>query len=614
MDAAIKQHYGQCSCQHLTNPDFLEKYLEGGYDLCISEFPYLYLNYPQLVSDNTAFYYGLASVMSDKCQATVDEYADVRDGMLLYLSFQQQFGLDGTLSDSHALEYESILERRYEKNYPGGLLTFVNEKMTAYAQLEQMGQVYSDATKQRALMMKIYIPGHNLEVYNHLQTLPSFRSCCEYLLKSLTLDNVIHQGEARRRATLATVDEPDHSRLDDEREIQALLARKDLPPNLQIPDELFRCIPRDALKEFLLNRKRLVEGESGRRGGDGDIPSQYGATGSEKNDATIRANKATADEDATGDDPLSEQLELMLKALTAQANLNRSAMMFRVTETTSSSRVVHVDLSADKRQKIRALLAHSKPGHTFTISDVGADTTICGKNWKRVADTGRFASVQGFDEVMLTKRNLPIGTHITKAHPTGGPPFLLRAHESVTNEGSQITLYSTFQGRQAGVLIDDVWHGHRRIDGKKGTQRIVFPNQDGTHGHELPLQLRSALLMFRHSLPTPEEYNVETGESTLPIYDLTGEGTWNPESFFDDTAALDYDNDIYVDNPLIVANTASTAPEVSTTETDSTEKDLAETDSEISKFYDARGDSGELSIDDDGNVVDEQGLVFSRCH
>jgi hypothetical protein len=207
--------------------------------------------------------------MSDKCQATVDEYGDVRDGMQLYLAFQLQFGLDGTLSDSHALEYESILERRYEKNYPGGLLNFVNEKMTAYAQLEQMGQVFSDATKQRALMMKIYIPGHNLEVYNHLQTLPSFRRCCEYLLKSLTLDDVIHKGEARRRANLAIQDEPDYSILDDDQMIRILLARKDIPPNMQIPDELFRCIPREAVKDFLTNRKQLIEDEPGRRGSDG---------------------------------------------------------------------------------------------------------------------------------------------------------------------------------------------------------------------------------------------------------------------------------------------------------------------------------------------------------
>jgi hypothetical protein len=65
VDAAIKQHYGQCSCQHLTNPEFLEKYLEGGYELCITEFPYLCLTYPQLISDNTAFNYGLSSIMSD---------------------------------------------------------------------------------------------------------------------------------------------------------------------------------------------------------------------------------------------------------------------------------------------------------------------------------------------------------------------------------------------------------------------------------------------------------------------------------------------------------------------------------------------------------------------
>ena len=126
---------------------------------------------------------------------------------------------------------------------------------------------------------------------------------------------------------------------------------------------------------------------------------------------------------------------------------------------------------------------------------------------------------------------------------------------------------------------------------KYGTQRIVFPNADGTHGHELPLQLRSALLMFRHSAPTSEEYNVDTGEHTLPLYDLTGEGEWKPEMFYDDTAALDYNNDIFVDTPLIIANASSTVDE-------------------NSKYFDAREESGELSVNDKGDVVDEEGCIF----
>ena len=596
-DAAIKQHFGQCNCPHLTLPDFLETYLDGGYDACLDKYPHLYLNRPQLVADNTGFYYALSSVMNDKCKAIVDEYSDVRDGMQLYVVFQQMFGVDGTLADSHAIGYEAVLERRYTKNYPGGMVRFVNDRVNAYAELEQMGEVYSDGTKQRALMNKLYIPGHNRDLYDHLQTLTSFRKCCDYLMRTVTLDNVIHKGEARRRANLVAQDNPTTPDTLDDLMIQALLARKDVPANLQIPDELFKCIPRESLKAFFDNRSKLIDAESGRRGGGGGgIPSQYGATGSTKTDTTTtRANVATAGDETEDHDDIQEevvdssfdeQLELLTRALNAQVNLRRSGM---------TSRVVHVDLSDDKRQKIRALLSHSKPGHTYTISDVGADTTLCGDGWIRVADTGRFATVQGFDDNMLLKRNLHIGTHVTKVHPTNGPAFLVRAHESVTNEGSKITLYSTFQGRQCGVLIDDVWHKHKRIDGKPGTQRIVFPNPDGTQGYELPLQLRSALLMFRHSKPTQDEYDVATGESSMPIYDLTGEGTWNPESFYDDSAALDYDNDIFMDTPLVIANKSSIS---------------AMDDPENSKFYDARAHTGDLSLNDDGDVVDEEGQVF----
>ena len=76
VDILIQQHFGQHGCEYLTNPRFLETYLNGGYEACMEKNPYLYLNYPQLVSDNSAFYFALSSVMYDKCMATVMEYGD----------------------------------------------------------------------------------------------------------------------------------------------------------------------------------------------------------------------------------------------------------------------------------------------------------------------------------------------------------------------------------------------------------------------------------------------------------------------------------------------------------------------------------------------------------
>ena len=154
---------------------------------------------------------------------------------------------------------------------------------------------------------------------------------------------------------MATNDEPtSHSTLND-LTIQALLARKDVPEDFQLADELFGCIPRDLIRTFLDNRAKLIDAKSGSRGGGTGIPSQYGATGSANPGATkVRANAAktgndTEDHDDTqGTDndkvgALAGQLDLLTRALTANANLNRSAM---------TSRVIHVNLSDDKRQKI----------------------------------------------------------------------------------------------------------------------------------------------------------------------------------------------------------------------------------------------------------------------
>jgi hypothetical protein len=55
-----------------------------------------------------------------------------------------------------------------------------------------------------------------------------------------------------------------------------------------------------------------------------------------------------------------------------------------------------------------------------------------------------------------------------------------------------------------------------------GTQRIETPDDEGTDGYTIPLELHSALMMMPIDMPTEHDL------ATLPIIDITSAGLWVP--------------------------------------------------------------------------------------
>ena len=103
---------------------------------------------------------------------------------------------------------------------------------------------------------------------------------------------------------------------------------------------------------------------------------------------------------------------------------------------------------------------------TISTTDNGADTCVVGNGWAVFIKTDRKANLVGFDSHYARKKGLPIVTADTVVKTQDGTEIILRAHETVYNEGSPTTLISEFQVRSHGLVIDSVHKEHAAsIDG-----------------------------------------------------------------------------------------------------------------------------------------------------
>jgi hypothetical protein len=99
--------------------------------------------------------------------------------------------------------------------------------------------------------------------------------------------------------------------------------------------------------------------------------------------------------------------------------------------------------------------------HHISILDGGADTCALEKGWEILSiQNSRKANVVGFDHEAAVKKNLPIVIAITAANLPNGQSILLVTHEAIHNETSNRSLFSEFQLREHGILIDFTCNRH----------------------------------------------------------------------------------------------------------------------------------------------------------
>ena len=125
--------------------------------------------------------------------------------------------------------------------------------------------------------------------------------------------------------------------------------------------------------------------------------------------------------------------------------------------------------------------------------------------------SGRLANMTGFSND-LVKKNLPIGSGLTKCVTDTGFEFLLGLHESPYLKNDEGSLLSTHQAREAGIYLCDTLKRHG------GQQRLIAPIENSEEFVNLNLLPKDGLLSVECEFPSEDDI------TKLPRVWLTGNG------------------------------------------------------------------------------------------
>ena len=125
------------------------------------------------------------------------------------------------------------------------------------------------------------------------------------------------------------------------------------------------------------------------------------------------------------------------------------------------------------------------------LIDGGCDTSLVGNGFYVESTTNRTVDVQGFaDDIKV--ESLPIVLAVT-AVDMGKEVVLLELHECIAVAGNQVSLLSTFQAREAGVIVNDITKQHN------GKQNIECDDL------RIPLVIEDGLMVIKIREPTEHE-------------------------------------------------------------------------------------------------------------
>ena len=316
--------------------------------------------------------------------------------------------------------------------------------------------------------------------------------------------------------------------------------------HLKLSSELFNCIPPEARVQFSKNRRelanRLLEKASSNpvstKGERGESSAQTGRPWSRdtppkksfqpKNSALKTEIKAEQEESSGQEDDSDGNANDIQAAFNflQTAYRDQHGFLGRL-ETTEHSTGQALNINGHSLVQVRSLMS-DRQDHGLTCMDGCANAGVI-STWTHHIDhtvPNRKANLLGAQSNFKSK-GLSIGTGITtllSPLDPNTPVCLLVYHEACIHD-DPTSLYSNYQMREYGIVVDDVATKHvKDSQGNKGTQSIHIPNG----GPKLPLAIADALPVMTIRKPTQEELD------TLPKHVLTSIEPWNPKEHHHD--------------------------------------------------------------------------------
>ena len=437
----------------------------------------------------------------------------------------------------------------------------------------------------------------------------------------ILLRHALHQAKQSQRLLSVgdTFDDPETADL--RIILQALRDKKRLPDDLKIPSKAWNLLSSEARDGFIQERAKILKTPDGNptSAPSNDVPKQYGGI-SQTHHANATTTEPIQEIDTLDDSNTSSDDEETLQEVTCllrSHKVTRDAARFLGMAVTTprllGQRTIHVNMDPGC---VRSLASHLTPQESVVVADGGCDTGLLGTGWYILEYTNRYANVVGFDEFAARKSGLPIVVAVTKfILPNNKGAILLRHNDGIYNKDSRTTLFSKFQLRTRGCIVDSTFKEHRGADSLPGTQRILTPDDEKGTSYIIPLHLRDALMIFNITMPTEDDL------TSLPLVDLTPDGIWTPSDFNEMDPGLSF-VDSHFDPPCLAQTIATTSDHTRgdkeltshTGETHSMSDPKPDPITEI--FYDAPETPDASTSDDDifhatsSHTSDTEGLYY----
>ena len=167
---------------------------------------------------------------------------------------------------------------------------------------------------------------------------------------------------------------------------------------------------------------------------------------------------------------------------------------------------------------------YNDPVKVYGIADGGADSVVLGKHAHVIHETGRYATLVGYDPKHTRSQRIPIVSAYLKVLAHNGIPVFLKVNEAVYYKDNPITLLSEYQIREYGFVIDSVAKKHRKSSTEMGSQRFVLSK----HLH-VPFDDRGGIMGFEILPILPNDFH--NGDPLYDVFEITGAAKWTPSQF-----------------------------------------------------------------------------------
>ncbi len=558
---------------YMNRPDFVKIYKEAGW----AEAKYLaaVVSTEQFSQDNEILFGALRSSAQQRGLRYVEKDLDTRDGLKVWLKFKDVFGGDNNLSLKIS-RLQSELDKPFTDNYHGGFLAYIEQIAYIFSRMDTLDPTctyhkYSNQKQCDTLRMN-FAGDHNYQhityqYYDEMEQNNRF-DLDEYVtrLTKYYQHNEQAFNKTLNRANLVQKDynideddvgvfgaayalyqqqqnKPRHERVIDVPNSSFNLFREQDPAFLQ---EIFEF--RQRAENRVRELKDKTEGTGRTRN---EQPKNDTDTGKidinkpqyeRKNQNTTRANLAEStgatitmpaidvsnlnDTDDGTIETTGSETDTGNERFTPEDCAKALAVM-KFMKSVNTRRSCHIRTMQLSDRLVRAMRLSSC--ELESIVDSGADTMVLGEGWTfTYVFPHRTIRIVGFDEAK-TKKGCQIGTACTVMHDVNGKPFLMVAHEAIKNDGSNTSLLSEGQMRNAGLIVDSISEQHIGIDDKPGTQSIYSADRT----MQFRLQQKFGLMCILHRAPSEDEI------ATLPRFEITTKATWCPACLNDDTDTIE---------------------------------------------------------------------------